>query len=148
MSLLREQSTFLLHVAELIQKASELGFHLSGGELYRTSEQQALHVKNGRSTTMNSQHLKRLAVDLNFFRAMPDGELKLTYDVEELRPLGQFWEGLDAANRWGGTGPRSRTLRTSSAGKAWRRLRRLQRTRAPRLCPLAQLCRACTPAAG
>ena len=102
MSLLREQSTFLLHVAELIQKASELGFHLSGGELYRTSEQQALHVKNGRSTTMNSQHLKRLAVDLNFFRAMPDGELKLTYDVEELRPLGQFWEGLDAANRWGG----------------------------------------------
>ncbi len=102
MSLLREQSTFLLHVAELIQKASELGFYASGGELYRTSEQQALHVKNGRSNTMNSQHLKRLAVDLNFFKAAPDGTLKLTYDVEELRPLGQFWEGLDAANRWGG----------------------------------------------
>lgn len=102
MSLLREQSTFLLHVAELIQKASELGFYASGGELYRTSEQQALHVKNGRSTTMNSQHLKRLAVDLNFFKAAPDGTLKLTYEVEDLRPLGQFWEGLDAANRWGG----------------------------------------------
>ncbi len=102
MSLLREQSTFLLHVAELIQKASELGFYASGGELYRTSEQQALHVKNGRSNTMNSQHLKRLAVDLNFFKAAPDGMLKLTYDVEELRALGEFWEGLDTANRWGG----------------------------------------------
>jgi predicted chitinase len=102
MSLVHEQSIFLLHVAELIRKSSELGFQASGGELYRTSEQQALHVKNGRSTTMNSQHLKRLAVDLNFFKATPDGELKLTYDVEELRVLGQFWEGLDAANRWGG----------------------------------------------
>lgn len=102
MSLLREQSTFMLHVAELIQKASELGFYASGGELYRTSEQQALHVKNGRSNTMNSQHLKRLAVDLNFFKAAPDGTLRLTYDVEELRALGEFWEGLDTANRWGG----------------------------------------------
>ena len=102
MSLLREQSTFMLHVAELIQKASELGFYASGGELYRTSEQQALHVKNGRSNTMNSQHLKRLAVDLNFFKAAADGTLRLTYDVEELRALGEFWEGLDTANRWGG----------------------------------------------
>ncbi len=61
-----------------------------------------MHVKNGRSVTMNSQHLKRLAVDLNFFKTMSDGELKLTYDVEEIRPLGQFWETLDTANRWGG----------------------------------------------
>lgn len=102
MSLVREQSIFLLHVAELIKKASELGFLASGGELYRTTEQQALHVKNGRSTTMNSQHLKRLAVDINFFVPVPDGDLRLTYDVEDLRPLGEFWEGLDEANRWGG----------------------------------------------
>lgn len=102
MSLLRQQSAFMLHVAELIRKASELGFHVSGGELYRTTEQQALHVRNGRSTTMNSQHLKRLAVDLNFFKEMPNGELALTYEHEDLRILGEFWEGLDAANRWGG----------------------------------------------
>ena len=102
MSLLRHQSAFMLHVAELIRKATELGFHVSGGELYRTTEQQALHIKNGRSTTMNSQHLKRLAVDLNFFKETPAGELTLTYDVEDLRPLGEFWENLDSANRWGG----------------------------------------------
>ncbi|MBN1481587.1 hypothetical protein EH223_04420 [candidate division KSB1 bacterium] len=102
MSLVKEQSIFLLHVSELIKKAAELGYVVSGGELYRTSEQQALHVKNGRSTTMNSQHLKRLAIDLNFFVENPDGSLKLTYDVEDLRPLGDYWESLDAANRWGG----------------------------------------------
>lgn len=102
MSLLREQATFLLQVAELIRKAAELGFVASGGELYRTPEQQALHVKNGRSQTLNSQHLKRLAIDLNFFKEAPGGQLRLTYDVDELRPLGDYWEGLDPANRWGG----------------------------------------------
>lgn len=100
--LVREQSVFLLHVCELIRKASELGFSASGGELFRTPEQQALHVKNGRSTTMSSQHLKRLAVDLNFFRDSADGRPVLVYDVEVLRPIGQYWESLDSANRWGG----------------------------------------------
>ncbi len=102
MSTIQEQSTFLLQVAELIHKAAALGFQVSGGELYRTSEQQALHIKNGRSTTMSSQHLKRLAIDLNFFKTGPDGQLRLTYDIEDIRPLGQFWENLDPANRWGG----------------------------------------------
>jgi predicted chitinase len=102
MSLVHEQSVFLLHVAELIRKASELGFLASGGELFRTPEQQALHVKNGRSKTMKSLHLKRLAIDLNFFREAPDGTLKLTYEIEELRALGEFWESLDPANQWGG----------------------------------------------
>lgn len=102
MSLVREQSVFLLQVCELIRRAGELGFLVSGGELYRTPEQQALHVKNGRSTTMASQHLKRLAVDLNFFKTAADGTPQLFYDVETLRPLGQYWESLDSANRWGG----------------------------------------------
>ena len=102
MSLVREQSIFLLHVSELIRKAAALGFVTSGGELYRTPEQQQLHIKNGRSQTMKSQHLKRLAIDLNFFRELPDGGLKLTYEVEDLRPIGEFWERLDPANRWGG----------------------------------------------
>jgi len=102
MSLVHEQSVFLMHVCELLRKATELGFLTSGGELYRTPEQQALHVKNGRSQTMSSQHLKRLAIDLNFFREGANGAADLTYDVETLRPLGQFWESLDPANRWGG----------------------------------------------
>ncbi|WP_255990821.1 M15 family metallopeptidase [Chitinolyticbacter albus] len=102
MGLNREQAVFLQHVAELIRKAPELGLTLTGGELYRTPEQQALHIKNGRSKTMNSQHLKRLAIDLNFFETTPDGKLNLVQDSDAVRQLGAFWESLDTANRWGG----------------------------------------------
>jgi predicted chitinase len=102
MSLVRKQAAFLTHVGELLRRAGELGFVVTGGELYRTPEQQAIHVRNGRSKTMNSQHLKRLAIDLNFFREGQDGSFQLVYDADVLRPLGEFWESLDAANRWGG----------------------------------------------
>lgn len=102
MSLNRQQALFLQHVAELIRKAPDYGLTVTGGELYRTPEQQALHVKNGRSKTMNSQHLKRLAIDLNFFQENPDGSLKLDYNSDAVRQLGVFWESLDSANRWGG----------------------------------------------
>ncbi len=56
----------------------------------------------GRSRTMKSQHLKRMAIDLNFYREQPDGSLDLVYSADALRPLGEFWESLDSANRWGG----------------------------------------------
>ncbi len=102
MSLVRKQAAFLVQTRDLMQKAMDLGFVVAGGELHRTAEQQALYVKNGRSKTMNSQHLKRLAIDLNFFLEQPDGSLKLVYDVEKLRSLGDYWESLDPANRWGG----------------------------------------------
>lgn len=102
MSLVPQQAAFLLQVAELIQRAAELGLVVTGGELYRTPEQQALYVQAGRSATLDSQHLKRLAIDLNCFVTNPDGTLRLTYAADDLRPLGEFWESLDPANRWGG----------------------------------------------
>jgi len=97
MSLVTEQAAFLLDVCKLVQKANELGFTVTGGELFRTLEQQQLYIKTGRSKTMNSLHLKRCAIDLNFFI---DG--KLTYDVKTLTPLGQYWESLSPKNQWGG----------------------------------------------
>ena len=97
MSLVTEQAAFLLDVCKLIQKSNELGFTVTGGELFRTLEQQQLYIKTGRSKTMNSLHLKRCAIDLNFFI---DG--KLTYDVKVLTPLGQYWESLNPKNQWGG----------------------------------------------
>ena len=102
MSMVRQQDAFLIHVRQLIQRAHETGFLVTGGELFRTAEQQALHVKNGRSKTMNSRHMKRLAIDLNFFQEQADGDLKLVYDVDLLQDLGDFWESLHPANRWGG----------------------------------------------
>lgn len=97
MSLVNDQAGFLLDVCKLVQYATDHGFVVTGGELARTPEQQALHVKAGRSKTMNSIHLKRCAIDLNFFR---DG--KIIWSKEILSPLGSFWESLHPKNRWGG----------------------------------------------
>jgi hypothetical protein len=94
-----EQAAFLLDLTKLIHKATELGFVVTAGELFRTPEQQQIYVKTGRSKTMNSLHLQRRAVDLNFF---VDG--KLTYDKATLAPLGAFWESLHPLNSWGGNG--------------------------------------------
>lgn len=99
MSNVAEQAAFLLDVTKLINKATELGFVVTAGELYRTPEQQEIYVKTGRSRTMNSLHIQRRAVDLNFFL---NG--KLTYDKSTLAPLGAYWESLDPLNSWGGNG--------------------------------------------
>jgi len=97
MSLVKEQAAFLLDVTKLIRHATDIGFVVTGGELARTPEQQAIYFKNGRSKTMNSIHLKRCAIDLNFFK---DG--KIIWDKSTLAPLGQYWESLHVKNRWGG----------------------------------------------
>ena len=97
MALVPEQAAFLKDVADLIQWATACGWVVTGGELYRTLEQQKLYVRAGRSKTMASNHLRRLAIDLNFFK---DG--KLIYDVAMLKPVGDFWESLNPKNRWGG----------------------------------------------
>lgn len=99
MSLVAQQAAFLLDVCKLIQYATEQGWTVTGGELYRTAEQQQFYVKTGRSRTMNSLHLQRLAVDLNFFR---DG--KIVWDKVSLAPLGLYWESLHPLNSWGGNG--------------------------------------------
>ncbi len=99
MSNVREQASFLLDVCLLIKKATEMGFQVTAGELYRTPEQQQIYVKTGRSRTMNSLHLQRRAVDLNFF---VNG--KLCYDKDTLAPLGAYWESLHPLNSWGGNG--------------------------------------------
>lgn len=97
MSLVREQAAFLLDVCKLIEYATAQGFVVTGGELWRTPEQQQVYVKTGRSKTMASNHLRRLAIDLNFFR----NEV-LIYDLKALQPIGQAWEMMHSKNRWGG----------------------------------------------
>lgn len=94
MSMVEEQAAFLMDVAKLIQYATlECHLQVTGGELYRTAEQQQIYVKTGRSKTMKSKHLERLAIDLNFFK---DG--KLTYDVPA---VGKYWESLSPKNSAG-----------------------------------------------
>lgn len=97
MSLVPEQSAFLEDVARLIPFVISQGFQLSGGEVWRSPEQQAVYVKTGRSKTMDSNHLRRLAIDLNFFKAG-----KLVQTKEELTAIGAYWESLNPKNLWGG----------------------------------------------
>ena len=46
---------------------------------------------------MASNHLRKCAIDLNFFR---DG--KLIYDKNLLLEVGTYWESLNPKNSWGG----------------------------------------------
>lgn len=102
MGLVQKQAEFLINVTQLLAKAYELGFVVTAGELYRTPEQQKIYIQQGRSKTMESKHLQRLAIDLNFFKLNNEGNLELTYSKSELQQIGDYWEKLDAENRWGG----------------------------------------------
>jgi len=97
MSMVQEQQAFLLDFCELIKYAVSLGFEVTAGELQRPIEMQKIYVQTGRSKTMNSYHIKRLAGDLNFFL---NG--KYVTDVDTIKPIGLYWESLSPKNRWGG----------------------------------------------
>ena len=97
MKLSEQQRLFTLNISKLIEYAYENCYELTFGEAFRTNEQQLLYVQTGKSQTMNSNHLKRLAVDFNVFK-----EGHLTYKWEDIKPLGDFWETLHERNRWGG----------------------------------------------
>lgn len=95
--LVAEQAAFLLDVGLLVRQATAMGFVVTGGELWRPLEMQEIYVKTGRSKTLKGQHLKRLAIDFNFFW---HGEL--CYDKATLQPVGDYWEALNPKNSWGG----------------------------------------------
>ena len=97
MKLSDKQQLFTKNISSLIAYADLLGIGLTFGHAYRDLETQKRLVKEGKSKTLNSYHLKRLAVDFNFFI---NG--KLTYDKHKLAELGRFWEDLHPDNRWGG----------------------------------------------
>lgn len=97
MALSDEQAAFLLDACSLIQFATASGWKVTGGELERTVAQQKIYFDTGKSKTMDSNHLKRCAIDLHFFKFG-----KLIQDRESLAPVGAMWESLNPRNRWGG----------------------------------------------
>lgn len=86
MSLRKLQSEFAFHVGRLIQCAYELGYEVTLGDAHATTG----HIKN-------SQHYKRLAIDLNLFI---DGVYQTT--TEAHNELGEWWENQHQRARWGG----------------------------------------------
>ena len=94
---LSHQRVFTKNVAKLILFAYDNGIELTLGEAYRTREQQLIYLQTGKSKTMKSNHLRRLAIDFNFFV-----NNQLTYKWEVVKKVGDYWETLHPSNRWGG----------------------------------------------
>ncbi len=97
MTLRQRQSVFARNLARLILRAGELGYEVTIGEVERTAAQQQLYLHSGASRTLNSQHLKRLAADLNLYR-----EGVWLTKAPDHASLGAYWVSLHADNRWGG----------------------------------------------
>lgn len=93
MSLKDKQIIFLKNFALLIIWASENGYQVTAGELFRTEEQQAINIKKGLSKATRSKHQDRLAGDLNLFIK---GEYQTTR--EPYKPLAVKWKSLHPDN--------------------------------------------------
>jgi len=85
--LLRQQIAFMRAVPRLIDKAFELGYDVTGGDLFRDPR-----APYG---SKSSSHRRRLALDLNLFK----NGIYLK-DAQSHLPLGEFWESLGGI--WGG----------------------------------------------
>lgn len=91
------QAFFALNVAKLLMYITSKGYSVSLGEAWRPPEMAAIYAKEGKGI-VHSQHIKRLAIDLNFFNQQ--GVLCMAN--QEIVPFGEYWESLCNANRWGG----------------------------------------------
>lgn len=96
MKLIEKQFLFMRLLPRLLDKAHELGFDVTGGELERTEAQAEVNAASGTGIS-NSLHKKRLAIDLNLFK---DGSY-LTKTEDHLA-LGTYWKLLHPLCRWGG----------------------------------------------
>jgi hypothetical protein len=101
MSLIHEQIRFLKDIRSLLTFAESTGFFVTGGELERKPEMQEIYLREGRATTMDSMHLRKCAMNLNFFKAL-SGNFAWVSSINELDEVGKHWEDLDDRNRWGG----------------------------------------------
>ena len=93
-TLREKQCRFAAMVGRLLQKAQEMGYEMTLGEVWRTPEQAMFNAKHGRGIS-NSLHLVRLAIDINLFRVghyLPQSE--------DHEPLGRWWESIGGS--WGG----------------------------------------------
>lgn len=101
MSLIHEQIRFLKDIRSLLTFAESTNFFVTGGELERKPEMQEIYLREGRAKTMDSMHLRKCAMNLNFFKALGDNFAWVS-SINELDEVGKHWEDLDDRNRWGG----------------------------------------------
>lgn len=107
MTLSDHQFEFIKDVAILIEYIVYVKkYKLTGGWLERNEAIQKILVDNGLSKTMDSNHLKKLAIDLNIFlkNMVLTNKRKKDLTAKEwdiLSEIGVFWENLNPLNRSG-----------------------------------------------
>lgn len=113
-----KQFIFTENVLKLLIFMKEKGIKVTFGEAFRPFEVHLMYlygytIEEGddniflvphkkRAFTKTSKHLKRLAIDFNFFILKNDNSYELTYDYDTLKCVGIYWESLNKNNRWGG----------------------------------------------
>jgi hypothetical protein len=96
MKLSQAQTCFAFNVSKLIQHIYETDHFCTLGEAFRTKEQAQIYAKQGLGI-LDSQHCKRLAIDLNLF----DSEGNYITNPEQYQPYALFWQSLHPKNRAG-----------------------------------------------
>jgi hypothetical protein len=85
-----------MNLAKLLQHVEQIGLTCSVGEVHRPPEMAKIYAKQGKGI-LDSQHCKKLAVDLFLFA---NGQF--LQKKEDYKLLGEYWKGLHPENRWGG----------------------------------------------
>jgi len=96
MTLSEQQRAFAKLLPRLIDQAHVLGFEVTLGEAYRSTEEAARLASRGKGIR-RSLHTVRLAIDLCLFK----NGVYLTRS-EAYKPLGEWWELQHADAAWGG----------------------------------------------
>lgn len=93
----QRETRFAMAVPALINKAQELGYFVTLGEVWRTPEQAEWNAEHGKGIA-HSLHEQRLAIDLLLYA--PDG----TYitDGTGYTELGEWWCAQSPDFCWGG----------------------------------------------
>ena len=97
LTLLEKQQLFSYNVGKLLVYAYEvLNIKITLGEAYRTIYQQQKYLAEGKTKTLNSKHLYKLAIDLNVFI---NGQINL--DKNAYKELALYWKSLHENNDCG-----------------------------------------------
>lgn len=102
MKLVDHQQDFLQDFGKLIAFIYTIdGLSATMGEAWRPPQMQEIYYNTGKSKTLDSQHGKRLAIDLNFFMF---GKLLVSEADHKkyVTVVGDYWESLNPLNCWGG----------------------------------------------
>lgn len=96
LSLGAKQKLFAHLVVQLFTAAFDLGYEITLGEAWRPPQTAAYYASTGQGIK-NSNHIVRLAIDINLFK----NGVYLT-DTADYKPLGDHWKMLNSLCRWGG----------------------------------------------